>query len=85
MLCVPAARCVCACSVRECSHHSLRACAPFLSLALLSLATDIATAGKDSDFEPVREEVRRMLLELNLNRVRLCVDEAAGVGLAGRL
>jgi intraflagellar transport protein 74 len=48
--------------------------------ASLGAMADIATAGKDSDFEPVREEVRRTLTELNLMRVRRCIDDAEGVG-----
>jgi hypothetical protein len=42
---------------------------------------DIALTGRDSDFEPVREEVRRMLLELNLTLSRRAQEAEVAGGL----
>ena len=76
--------CVCVCVCFRCAPGPPLTLSPRAKPHTHWLA-DIATAGKDSDFEPAREEVRRMLAELNLTRVRQVVDQAAGVGLAGRL
>ena len=48
--------------------------------AAFALREFIAAAGRDSDFEPAREEARRALLELNLHTVSLI---SSGIGLAG--
>jgi hypothetical protein len=47
--------------------------------AVFTLREFIAAAGRDNDFEPAREEARRVLLELNAHCVSIVTS---GVGLA---